>query len=155
MNSSITDEQLRDLFGRHCECRPLDLHRGKDDHAAIHDCDTEILVDIQIALGIVRFNDIGRVLATYEARARCAALWHRPYGIEAAGAGDLGDLSSLGTELGPCPSCAAMILVGMTPNPLNGELTKMLTHPVPFCHYFGATDADIIERTILSSEAVS
>ncbi len=75
----ITDDQLRDLFARHCECRPLDLTRGEDDHAAIHDCDTAILRDIQIALGIVRFDDVGRIQAMHEARARCAQMlrWKR------------------------------------------------------------------------------
>lgn len=75
----ITDDQLRDLFARHCECRPLDLTRGEDDHAAIHDCDTGILHDIQVALGIVRFDDVGRIQAMHEARARCAKmlLWKR------------------------------------------------------------------------------
>lgn len=69
---ALTDEQLRELFARHCACRPLDLTRGADDHAAIHDCDTGILHDVQVALGIVLFNDIGRVQAMREARARCA-----------------------------------------------------------------------------------
>jgi hypothetical protein len=68
----ITDDQLRDLFARHCECRPLDLARAEDDHAAIHDCDTAILHDVQVALGIVLFNDVGRIQAMREARARCA-----------------------------------------------------------------------------------
>lgn len=73
--SEITDHQLRELFARHCECRDLDgvdVSRAADNHAAIHDCDTEILHDIQVALGIVRFDDIGRVQAMREARARCA-----------------------------------------------------------------------------------
>ena len=70
----ITDDQLRDLFAKHCMCRPLDLRRDMTDHAASNDCDIEILEDIQIALGIVRFNDIGRVQSMHEARARCAAL---------------------------------------------------------------------------------
>ena len=69
---AITDDQLRELFARHCECRPLDLTRTASDHAAIHDCDTSILHDIQVALGIVLFNDIGRIQAMLEARARCA-----------------------------------------------------------------------------------
>lgn len=75
----ITDAQLRDLFARHCECRPLDLTRSEDDHAAIHDCDTGILHDIQVALGIVRFDDVGRIQALHAARARCAKmlLWKR------------------------------------------------------------------------------
>lgn len=69
---TITDDQLRDLFERHCECRPLDLERSEDDHAAIHDCDTGILHDVQVALGLVQFDDVGCVQAIREARARCA-----------------------------------------------------------------------------------
>jgi hypothetical protein len=72
--NAITDVQLHALFAKHCECRPLDLTRTEDDHAAIHDCDTAILHDIQIALGIVRFDDIGRTQAMREARARCVAI---------------------------------------------------------------------------------
>ena len=70
--ATITDQDLRDLYARHCECRPLDLERSEGDHAAIHDCDTGILSDVQYALGIVLFNDIGRVQAIHEARGRCA-----------------------------------------------------------------------------------
>lgn len=70
--ATITDQDLRDLFARHCECRPLDLERGEGDHAAIHDCDTEILSAIQIALGLRLFDDIGRVQAVHEARGFCA-----------------------------------------------------------------------------------
>jgi len=78
--ATITEQDLRDLFARHCECRPLDLERSEGDHAAIHDCDTGILSDIQYALGsgfcvvhgIVLFDDIGRVQAIREARGRCA-----------------------------------------------------------------------------------
>ncbi len=66
---TITDDQLRDLFARHCACRPLDLTRSEDDHAAIHDCDTGILRDVQIALGI-RFMD--RTHDAEAARVRCA-----------------------------------------------------------------------------------
>ena len=72
----ITDDQLRDLFARHCQCRPLDLNRDEDDHSAVHDCDTGILRDIQVALGVVLFYDIQ---VMHEARARCAKmlLWKR------------------------------------------------------------------------------
>lgn len=69
---TITDRDLRDLFERHCECRPLDLERGEQDHAAIHDCDTAILHDVQIALGFIRFDDIGRAQTNRQARGRCA-----------------------------------------------------------------------------------
>ena len=74
---TITDQDLRDLFARHCECRDLDgvdVRRAENDHAAIHDCDTGILHDVQVALGIVRFDDIGRVQAIREARGRCAGV---------------------------------------------------------------------------------
>ncbi len=75
----ITDDQLRELFERHCECRELDPRvdyaRAAGNHAALHDCDTGILHDIQVALGIVRFDDIGRVQAMREARERCAEIY--------------------------------------------------------------------------------
>lgn len=77
---NITKEQLRELFARHCECRPLDLTRTSDDHAAIHDCDTAILSDVQYALAIVVFDDIGRIQAIHEARARCAEHINRDEG---------------------------------------------------------------------------
>jgi hypothetical protein len=76
---TITDQDLRDLFAKHCACRDLncgiDFQRREDDHAAIHDCDTAILRDIQIALGIISFGEVGkvdRVQAIREARERCA-----------------------------------------------------------------------------------
>ena len=76
-DDTVTEAQLIELFERHCECRPLDLTRGQDDHS--HDCDTAILHDIQIALGIISFDDIGRIQAVHEARARCAKrlLWKK------------------------------------------------------------------------------
>jgi hypothetical protein len=69
LDGMITDDQLRDLYARHCARRPIDLTRGESDHAAIHDCDTAILRDVQVALGIVRLDDIQAML---EARTRCA-----------------------------------------------------------------------------------
>lgn len=81
-DADITDDQLRALFARHCECRPLDLTRGADDHAAIHDCDKAILRDVQVALGVVKVNEEDHVVssgrtfqAVLEARARCAEIW--------------------------------------------------------------------------------
>jgi hypothetical protein len=71
---TITDEQLRELFAKHCECRPLDLDRAEDDHAAIHDCDTGILHDIQIALGIIQSHETDRVQAIRDARMHCAEI---------------------------------------------------------------------------------
>ena len=72
--ATITDQDLRALFARHCECRPLDLECGEGDHAAIHDCDTGILADVQVALGIILFDDIDRVQAIRAARGRCAEI---------------------------------------------------------------------------------
>lgn len=46
-----TRDELILLFSRHCECRPFDVTRDADDHAAIHECDMSILADIQLALG--------------------------------------------------------------------------------------------------------
>jgi hypothetical protein len=70
----ITDDELRRLFTRHCSCRPLDLNRRTDDHVQGNKCNTGILHDIQVALGIILFNDIGRIQTMREARARCAKL---------------------------------------------------------------------------------
>jgi hypothetical protein len=70
----ITDDELRRLFTRHCACRPLDLNRRTDGHASEHKCNTDILHDIQVALGIIRFDDIGRIQAMREARGRSAKL---------------------------------------------------------------------------------
>ena len=69
---AVTDEQLSELFARHCECRPLDLTRdGHDGHS--HDCDTAILLDVQLALGIVQINDdFERGKTMSAARDRCA-----------------------------------------------------------------------------------
>jgi len=66
---SLTDDQLREMFAQHCECRDIDgvnLRRVESDHS--HDCDTEILADIQCAL----FDADNQRRA--EARARCAQI---------------------------------------------------------------------------------
>lgn len=46
MITSLQD--LRDLFEKHCDCRPLDLERKLHDPGLT--CSTEILADIQILL---------------------------------------------------------------------------------------------------------
>ncbi len=46
----MTDEQLRELFGEYCECRPLDVTRAPSDHASQHHCDTSALAAIQAML---------------------------------------------------------------------------------------------------------
>lgn len=75
-DSTITNEQLHELWGRRCECRPIDLTMDKSAHAAIHDCDTGIQHDVQIALGLVLFD--GRIQALREARERCSKISHAP-----------------------------------------------------------------------------
>ena len=71
----------------------------------------------------------------------------RIHGLDAAGAGDVGDVS--GTEVfGPCPSCAAELLLTHVENPLTGRIERALMHPFPFCTYYGETDADKIERDV-------
>lgn len=63
----------------------------------------------------------------------------RPYGVEAAGAGNLGKID-IGDPIGDCPSCGASLHSARVGS------NEALTHPVPFCHYFGATDPDQIVR---------
>lgn len=70
----MTDDRLRELFAKHCQCRPLDLARKTADHAAAHDCDTDILHDIQIARGrkidAAAEADPSRLLAAPEPKKR-------------------------------------------------------------------------------------
>ena len=44
---TITDEEIRALFAKHCECRPLDVERTSHSH----DCDDDICEDCRVALG--------------------------------------------------------------------------------------------------------
>jgi hypothetical protein len=44
---TITDKQIRELFARHCKCRPLDVDRASHSH----DCDTGITETCLAALG--------------------------------------------------------------------------------------------------------
>lgn len=69
----ITNDQLHALYAQHCTCCPLDLGRASEDHAKT--CNIEILHDVQYALGIRWFNDIGRIQAARGARARCAKVF--------------------------------------------------------------------------------
>jgi hypothetical protein len=85
-----------------------------------------------------------QLVALYIARLRQQK---RVYGLEAAGAGDAGPISD-GVVLGACPSCGAELRVGDVLNPLSGRVERSLQHPLPFCAYFGETDAAEIEREI-------
>jgi hypothetical protein len=71
----------------------------------------------------------------------------RIHGIEAAGAGDLGPVDA-DERVGPCPSCGAELSACRALNPATGRVERALTHPVPFCTYFGETDPEEIEGAI-------
>jgi len=50
---SITDEQIRELFARHCECRPLNTARISHSH----DCDTLYTDECRLALHAFTVGD--------------------------------------------------------------------------------------------------
>lgn len=73
----------------------------------------------------------------------------RLHGVDACAAGDLVALSEA-DDLGPCPSCGAMIATSNESNPHNGgQIEPTVIHPIPFCAYFGQTDADAIVHDML------
>lgn len=74
----------------------------------------------------------------------------RVHGLEAAAAGDVGDVD-VGDVLGPCPSCAAELRVCRAQNPSTGRVERAIVHPVPFCTYYGETDPEAIERDVARS----
>ena len=43
----LTNEMLAGYFGKHCECRPLDIERTSHSH----DCDDDPCEDVRVALG--------------------------------------------------------------------------------------------------------
>ena len=71
----------------------------------------------------------------------------RIHGLDAAGAGDVGGVTS-DEILGPCPSCAAELHATYVKNPSTDRVERALMHPVPFCTYYGQTDPDVIECDI-------
>lgn len=71
----------------------------------------------------------------------------RKHGPEAARAGDLGAVTT-DEVLGPCPSCGAELHVGHAMDPRTQRTQRTMLHPMPFCSYFGETDAHEIEREI-------
>lgn len=76
------------------------------------------------------------------------------HGLDAAGAGDLGTVSN-GESLGLCPSCSSELHVVYAENPHTGHVGRAITHPVPFCTYFGETDPSVIERDIQRGKKIS
>ena len=72
----------------------------------------------------------------------------RVHDLAAAGAGDLGSVA-IGNVLGSCPSCGAELRTGVVMHPHSGRSKRALQHPVPFCSYFGETNAGEIEQEIV------
>lgn len=71
----------------------------------------------------------------------------RLHGLDAAGAGDVGGVEG-GEVLGPCPSCGAELRDVHVKHPHTGRVARAISHPVPFCTYYGETHPDVIERDI-------
>ena len=72
---TITDEQIHELFARHCECRPINIDRTSHSH----DCDDDIVEDCRVALGgkpngqFYPRSTATAIIQTRAARACCAA----------------------------------------------------------------------------------
>ena len=58
-------------------------------------------------------------------------------------------------DLGPCPACGAALKVGMIPHPKTQRPSKIVAHPVPFCHYYGATDPEQIVVDVRAAAVTS
>lgn len=71
-------------------------------------------------------------------------------GPEMAGAGHLGNLNKDGEELGQCPGCGALIGKATATHPETKKVIDVMTHPLPFCHYFGITEPTDIVKEMLS-----
>lgn len=70
-------------------------------------------------------------------------------------AGDLPPNSITGeVPVGPCPSCGAILLVAQIVDPRSGLPARALAHPMPFCHYYGATTPEQIEADMLAGKEV-
>ena len=75
----------------------------------------------------------------------------RKYDGRHAGAGDAGNLAVEQEPLAPCPSCGAQLHTANMINPNTGRPAFVLTHPMPFCHYYGATPPEQIVRDCLKA----
>jgi hypothetical protein len=69
------------------------------------------------------------------------------HGLDAASAGDLGIVGA-GEPLGLCASYGAKLRIVHAEDPHTRRVCRAITHPVPFCTYFGETDPSMIERDI-------
>lgn len=76
------------------------------------------------------------------------------HGLDAAGAGNLGAVSA-GELLGLCPSCGSELHIVYAEDPRTRRRCRAMTHPVPFCTYFGETDPSVIERDIQRGKKIS
>ncbi len=112
---TITDDQIRELRDRACECRNIDGFGPRigapDDHAAVHDCDVEIYDDCVRALGQAMVLAPGSALDPAHgtwvpseergaARARCAEILQAR---EAREARDAPNATPAKIDL--CPAC--------------------------------------------------
>jgi hypothetical protein len=78
----------------------------------------------------------------------------RIHGLSAAGAGDAGPVFA-DTVLGPCPSCAADLIVGHARDPRTGREGRVILHPLPFCTYYGETDPAAIEHDVRRAQEIA
>lgn len=63
ITEELTDDQLRELYARYCECRPLNTARCRHSH----DCYCDVLTDVAIALHGIRQELYGGELCDAEA----------------------------------------------------------------------------------------
>ncbi len=73
----------------------------------------------------------------------------RKYDGRHAGGGDLGEQKVDQEPLAPCPSCGAMLATATMINPHTGREAFVLTHPMPFCGYYGSTPPEQIVKDML------
>lgn len=113
-----------------------------------------LVMELRMALYVAFQSLRGNDLASFKALiGELAQLTGEPiedearavHGVEACGAGDLGK-TSLGMVIGKCPSCGKPISGGETVDPRTGLQTRFLSHPIPFCSYFGETEPERIMR---------
>lgn len=80
----------------------------------------------------------------------------RKYTGDHCGRGELpGGVVASEDALGPCPGCDADLTVSTAINPDTGKRARVLLHPMPFCHYYGATDPTKIEIDVLKARSLS
>lgn len=121
---TFTDNKIRELFARHCECRPLNTARIS--HRP--DCDTGITDDCRTALhGFVLEDEQWPVVVSAEARelarGRCAERWGA---LGAPSTRDLTGLPPLDHVLGGGLVKAAVVLLVSPPDIGGSSLTLQM-----------------------------